>query len=626
MVKNMKNNCRSDYQASKGITLIALVVTIIVLLILASIAIKLLLGDDGLIKRATTSVELTHSAELDEKVKMAIFDVRIEGRGSITTTDLLNSSLKNYLKEDEYTLQEDGTNGWIIITKYKKYKVDKDGNLEELKDEDTTIKNEITVILSPDKDLTASRKQEVNITVQSKLAIESSKVEVMWSKDNIEENKLPENFATLAQEISVTKEGNTLKGTAYNPGETESGNYYLYVKAVINGEIVIQKGGEYVLQRAPKSSNITITPTETTDTYVKVKIESTEVFEGYELQYKIDGNNWTKYTEEIKVTENTIIYGRLYNNNTKDYVETSLTINTIKCLHVNMTATEEEHKCTKCGYTEAHTMEDYSESEHRCSVCNYSQSHDWDITSTTHTCKICGRYGEHYWEQDYNDSDRAYCNTCMATHEHTWNYENSDEHSCWCGMHEQHEWEYSGSITGQNAYCRKCGNSCNHSFVEEVEDRHRCTNCGLIESHDWEEDYMGMGHRCRLCDTTYKHDFDSMTGTCWVCGYTCTSHMWDYSMSSGGEYHICTNCGYSGPHNYSTGDGRCLECGAECPHDMWSNGKCSRCGLECSHSFMPNGSYSHMCPVCGLEEPHSNMGGMCGICGEIMSNENMGEY
>ena len=97
-------------------------------------------------------------------------------------------------------------------------------------------------------------------------------------------------------------------------------------------------------------------------------------------------------------------------------------------------------------------------------------------------------------------------------------------------------------------------------------------------------------------------------------------------MSSGGEYHICTNCGYSGPHNYSTGDGRCLECGAECPHDMWSNGKCSRCGLECSHSFMPNGSYSHMCPVCGLEEPHSNMGGMCGICGEILSNENMGEY
>lgn len=52
---------------SKGITLVALVVTIVVLLILAGVSINLVLGENGLIKNAKEAKEKTETAEIEEK-------------------------------------------------------------------------------------------------------------------------------------------------------------------------------------------------------------------------------------------------------------------------------------------------------------------------------------------------------------------------------------------------------------------------------------------------------------------------------------------------------------------------------------------------------------------------------
>lgn len=54
---------------NKGITLIALVITIIILLILAAVAIQLALGDNGLIKKAQSGQEAQSIAEVKEKFK-----------------------------------------------------------------------------------------------------------------------------------------------------------------------------------------------------------------------------------------------------------------------------------------------------------------------------------------------------------------------------------------------------------------------------------------------------------------------------------------------------------------------------------------------------------------------------
>ena len=55
----------------KGITLIALVITIIILLILAAVAIQLALGENGLIGRAQSGQEKQSIAEATDKFKTA---------------------------------------------------------------------------------------------------------------------------------------------------------------------------------------------------------------------------------------------------------------------------------------------------------------------------------------------------------------------------------------------------------------------------------------------------------------------------------------------------------------------------------------------------------------------------
>ena len=62
----------------KGITLISLVVTIIVLLILAGITISMLFGENGLLNRATDATEEYSKAEAKEKVELLLSEYVID--------------------------------------------------------------------------------------------------------------------------------------------------------------------------------------------------------------------------------------------------------------------------------------------------------------------------------------------------------------------------------------------------------------------------------------------------------------------------------------------------------------------------------------------------------------------
>ena len=68
-MKNLKNH---------GITLIALVITIIVLLILAGVSLSLIAGDNGILKRATDSKVVHETAQMQEEVDLALADLQAE--------------------------------------------------------------------------------------------------------------------------------------------------------------------------------------------------------------------------------------------------------------------------------------------------------------------------------------------------------------------------------------------------------------------------------------------------------------------------------------------------------------------------------------------------------------------
>ncbi len=69
---------RCTFKMKKGITLIALVVTIIVLLILAGVSISMLTGQNGILNRAKEAKENTELAQAEEEEKMQGYENTIE--------------------------------------------------------------------------------------------------------------------------------------------------------------------------------------------------------------------------------------------------------------------------------------------------------------------------------------------------------------------------------------------------------------------------------------------------------------------------------------------------------------------------------------------------------------------
>ena len=80
-------------EKQQGITLIALVVTIVILLILAGIAIGTLTGDNGIIDQAHTAKEDTEIASWEEQIDLAIIDA--ENKHRDPTLDDVIEELKN---------------------------------------------------------------------------------------------------------------------------------------------------------------------------------------------------------------------------------------------------------------------------------------------------------------------------------------------------------------------------------------------------------------------------------------------------------------------------------------------------------------------------------------------------
>ena len=78
----------------KGITLIALVLTIIILLLLAGISISMLSGQDGILTKASNAKQEMNKAEIEEKIGLAVAEWEIE-KGSKSN---YSTTLEEYLK------------------------------------------------------------------------------------------------------------------------------------------------------------------------------------------------------------------------------------------------------------------------------------------------------------------------------------------------------------------------------------------------------------------------------------------------------------------------------------------------------------------------------------------------
>ena len=99
---------------NKGITLVALVITIIVLLILAGVSISLVVGENGVLSRATGAAEKTKRSQLKEAMDLALEDCQTEfaetftNDATTTVADIMTPiKASKALQKNNYGLYKD---------------------------------------------------------------------------------------------------------------------------------------------------------------------------------------------------------------------------------------------------------------------------------------------------------------------------------------------------------------------------------------------------------------------------------------------------------------------------------------------------------------------------------------
>ena len=149
----MKNN--------KGITLIALIITIIVMLILAGVSINMVIGENGVITKAEEAKIIQKKAEIKDKVGLAAGAAIIKGQGKLTWENLQWALDKdNEIKENGLEIVEERNDYYLISNESNldkeilyEYTVNKSGSVEdELKLIDEESDSKFTATLTSDSE------------------------------------------------------------------------------------------------------------------------------------------------------------------------------------------------------------------------------------------------------------------------------------------------------------------------------------------------------------------------------------------------------------------------------------------------------------------------------------------
>ncbi len=116
-------------EKNKGITLIALIITIIVLFIIAGITIGSLTTNNSIIKQATNAKNSTKVSEEKEIVKMSAV-MSMKKTGDVVKEDLKNILAKDYSQNPTKVYKSD-KDLYVLFEETKNYyKVDKEGDIE----------------------------------------------------------------------------------------------------------------------------------------------------------------------------------------------------------------------------------------------------------------------------------------------------------------------------------------------------------------------------------------------------------------------------------------------------------------------------------------------------------------
>ena len=228
----------NNKKMSKGITLIALVVTIIVLLILAGISIMMLTGDNGIIKNAAVSKTTTEIEYEKEAIAMEYIGLHPLNHNETLDLEVFKNQIKNKLDINSEVMCI-GENEYIIklISKNRAYIIDKNGQIQYLGTIDDVHK---MALIELDRECDNNYKYihtiKAKITTYDESDLENLKYG--WTESNTEP---PPNYQT----INLNKITNNLYEVEITNPDTLTGEYYLWLELEYNENIIKKTAGSY---------------------------------------------------------------------------------------------------------------------------------------------------------------------------------------------------------------------------------------------------------------------------------------------------------------------------------------------------------------------------------------------
>jgi len=294
---------------NKGITLIALVITIIVLLILAGISISMLNGDNGILKRAGDAKDYTIVGQEKEQVELAYVSAAIKKLGNNVTDGELQIELDSSVgdgKTDVSTNDDDTLNVLFKDTNHN-YNVD---NGKVAKIDDSTLKDKMYAI----QDMTHFNDRIFILTKSGELSY--------LNFDRSKEGLIEIDISKKVHLDSNVKEINDLyylkkNGDLYSIDYDYDNSEYINEKVASNVEKIYTNDGMTYISKNHELYVRTWNSQTGKEEFVKEE-DNVKEYLGYDSYSKYDGTTvLANHGNPITLDEEVIFYDR-----NKDYIIT----------------------------------------------------------------------------------------------------------------------------------------------------------------------------------------------------------------------------------------------------------------------------------------------------------------
>ena len=305
----------------KGITLVALVVTIVVLLILAGVSLGMLAGDNGLIKQAQNASDEWKIAQDQEQLELAKQAEIAKGKGYIDVDDYFQRLEDEGIVNDKDADIVDNGDGTYDVTTGN-------GNTFEVAPvPDKENAEDIEIDYIGQGEIVGPRINKINITEKTKTSIS---IEVITR--NAEEGQYTYSYKK-ATDSSYTQAQTTANNTYTFTNLEENTKYDIKVKletseGSIEKTITVQTEAEEIEEPDPPEEEtpegtITFGTAKWSGGKASIQISTTS---GYEIEYQINSTtgNWTEIANNGTIPNlehNTTIYARLVNGSKRGEIQ-----------------------------------------------------------------------------------------------------------------------------------------------------------------------------------------------------------------------------------------------------------------------------------------------------------------